>query len=215
MSYNAPDFEGMLDYDLSIFLKEKLTKALIAQQDLKQTKAHVELALTKADKYVADCETRLRDLGFDPSAELEIINRSALPQPPFSKNNTQQPPSTRPAMANEYNPNWFYLDKIKYVLRNPSKYGFPTFKGAGSVVKAIFIEEPQFRADEKSAIIQVAPQVSRVVSNGDAVKALARGSKVDFHFISADWFDDAGQIKPEHLEAVAGLDVPPLKKKPV
>jgi hypothetical protein len=207
MSYDAPNFEGRLDDDLSIFLEGKLTEARLAQQNLKQAKLAIDAALTKADKYVVDCETKLKALGLNLSSRPKTPEYPAQPQSLFPAGDTQRGLDAKPILPTKYNPGWSYLDKIKYVLRNPSKYGFSTFKGAGSVVKAIFIEEPQFRPDEKSAIIQVAPQVSRVVKNKDAVKVLAKGSKVDYHFISAEWFDETGRIKPQHQEAVEGLDL--------
>jgi len=214
MPFDAPNFEGRLDDDLSIFLEGKLAEARLAQQSLKQAKSDIDAALTKADKYVVDCETKLKALGLNPSARPKAPEYSPSPQLPFPAGDNHRALAAKPIQTNAYSPGWSYLDKIKYVLRNPSKYGFTTFKGAGSVVKAIFAEEPSFRPDEKSAIIQVAPQVSRVVKNGDAVKVLAIGSKVDYHFISADWFDETGQIKPQHQEAVAGLELTSLKKQP-
>ena len=210
MTLDAPNFERTLDDELSGFLIDKLAQARHVKESLEQAKSSIELELAKADKYVVDCENRLKSLG---------LNLSPKPDkhPSDNKPNTISPlfgdykKLIVKTDESTYDPRWSYLDKIRYVLRNPSKYGFSLFKGAGSVVKAIFLEEPTFRPDEKSAIIQVAPQVSRVVKSGGAVKIPSPQNKTDFYFISAEWFDEKGHIKPQHKAVMTESNLPLLR----
>ncbi|MDO7846995.1 hypothetical protein Q5H92_11550 [Hymenobacter sp. M29] len=207
MPLDAPNFERTLDDELAGFLIDKLAQARHVKESLEQAKSSIELDLAKADRYVIDCERRLASLGLNPSLKPEKTSSQNKPDvnPPLFGD--YKKPLVKPDDS-AYDPTWSYLDKIRYVLRNPSKYGFPLFKGAGSVVKAIFKEEPNFRPDEKAAIIQVAPQVSRVVKVGDAVKVPSPYNKTDFYFVSAEWFDEKGQIKTPYEAVMKELNLP-------
>ncbi|SFQ31723.1 hypothetical protein [Hymenobacter arizonensis] len=212
MAYETPRFEGKLEEDLATFLGKKLVEARQAQNSLMETKAAIDAALEKANQYVLDCESKLKLFGLNAVPSSGSTSEKAHNLPAFALQYTpgginHNSLLTNSAQVGKYDPNWSYLDKIRFVLRNPSKYGFDTFKGASSVVQAIFEEEPDFKPDVKTALIQVAPQVSRVVKTGGARKVASLHNKVDFHFISAEWFDEHGNIKPQHQDAVRELDL--------
>lgn len=208
MAPEALHFERILDDDLAGFLAVKLAEAREVKEGLEKTKAQLEKDLAMADKYVSDCEKRLSVLGLSPIHK-KVTEHNKVPHTNSSLFAFNSPDES--TLNNVYNSSWGHLDKIRYVLRNPSKYGLTLFKGASSIVKAILIEEPTFKPDEKTALIQIAPQVSRVVKTRDAVKLQPPNNKVDFYFISSEWFEDDGNIKPQHKAALEEVNLPLIR----
>ncbi|GAB3219602.1 hypothetical protein [Spirosoma arcticum] len=116
--------------------------------------------------------------------------------------------------GSSYSRDWTHAQKIKYVTDRPQKYGHKTLKGAGGVVDAILVEEPEWLNELSGSatgprgtlIGKIAPIISRMVDTGHLVKLRTKGTGNEFHYVSADWFDNNAHVRTEYLGAVENLE---------
>lgn len=194
MSLDASHTSRTLQERLQAFLQDELHQAMQNKASLEEEQKRVNEELESVNKYVQDCLAQLATLGL-PEPHLPIIQPTKVVKPVVS---------TR---LDEYDPAWTFTAKISYVLRNPSRYGSPTMKGSKSITDAIAKEEPALSSN-KSLHATVSSKLSRLIQAGAAVRLNSRTRTSENHFITSDWLDSNGQIKPEYLSAVEGLELP-------
>lgn len=194
MSLDASHTSKTLQERLQAFLQDELRQATQNKVSLEEEQKRVNEELEAANKYVQDCLAQLNGLGL-PELFLPVVQPTKVVKPLTN------------AKTDEYDPAWTFTAKISYVLRNPLRYGSSTMKGSKSITDAIVQEEPSL-VSNKALHATVSSKLSRLIQAGAAVRLNARTRPSENHFITSDWIDQNGQIKPEHLSAVEGLELP-------
>lgn len=198
----------------------------VRQELLKEYIERRDAAKTRKEELLQQLEPVEEEI----NAYSQLVNAfqsSGLPIPkaPASLTSEKNKYDGQYDVTEPYNPNWSHAQKVKYVADRPQKYGAKTLKGSGGIVDAILKEQPDWLNEMPNSatgprgtlIGKIAPIISRMVDpdNRQLIKLRTKGTKNEFHFISADWFIDKDEtkVKPEYAEAVAGLEPIPSEKK--